>query len=50
MRFRAKNSAIWEYVSLLRANRIARIAGSDFKVNVMSVDMASFLFFCFVDP
>jgi len=33
MRFRAKNGAIWEYITLLRANYlIARIA-SDFKVD-----------------
>ena len=32
MRFRAENGAIWEQITLLRANQIARIA-IDFKVD-----------------
>ena len=35
MRFRAKNGAIWELITLLRANQIARIV-SDFKVDVIN--------------
>ena len=38
MRFRAKNGAIWELITLLRTNQIARIA-SDFKVDVIKMIM-----------
>ena len=34
MRFRAKNCVIWEKITLLRANQIARIT-SDFKMDVI---------------
>ena len=38
MRFRAKNSAIWEYIAPLRANRIARII-SDFKMDLIKANI-----------
>ena len=37
MRFRAKNGAIWELITLLRANQTALIA-SDFKVDVINMN------------
>ena len=41
MRFRAKNSAIREYIPLLKANQIAGIT-SDFKMDVINILMVSF--------
>ena len=35
MRFREKNSAVWKYIALLRANQIARIT-CDFKMDVIN--------------